>query len=138
MESTPPDRASRALQVVLASIFLLLGGWALLFPGVVEHLALRPEHYMGTAASRLFIACFGAQAILCGTVILTCRFTASTFLVFGCVGSIPFFCFNFYFLFVNPMFTDWMWLDFVGNVGILACGIAGWRLKRREASAAPS
>lgn len=30
------------------------------------------------------------------------------------------------------MFTDWMLLDFVGNLTILACGIGGFYLKRKE------
>ncbi|MBZ6379702.1 hypothetical protein B5C34_15135 [Pacificimonas flava] len=122
----------RVIQRCLALIFLLLGGWCLLFPGVVEELSLRPDYRHNDATTNLLLGCFGAQAMLCGTVIWFAEFRAVTFLVFGIVGSVPFFVFNWYFLFQREMFTLWMLLDFAGNLGILACGIAGWRLMRRE------
>lgn len=84
------------------------------------------------AATHELIGCFGAQAVLCATVILTTTFTARTFLLFGLIGSIPFFVFNYYFVFVQPIFTNWMLLDFLGNVGILLCGLAGWRFKLKD------
>ena len=123
---------ARHIQVSLALIFLLLGGWVLFFPGMVESLSFKPEHYIGTEASRVILGCFGAQAVLCGLVILTSKFTPRTFLVFGLFGSIPFFAFNYYFYFVRGIFSDWMLLDLAGNIGILACGIIGYRLSRKE------
>lgn len=122
------------IQRLLALIFIGLGGWCLLFPAVVEAIVMRPTYFVGNATSALFVACFGAQAILGGIVIFTSRFLPSTFLIFGLVGSIPFFGFNYYFYFVREMFTDWMLLDFVGNVGILACGLWGYRLSLQEAA----
>jgi len=123
------------VQRLLALIFLGLGGWCLLFPAVVESIVTLPAYYIGNATSALFVACFGAQAILAGVVIYTSRFLPSTFLIFGLVASIPFFGFNYYFYFVRCMFTDWMLLDFLGNVGILACGLWGYRLSLSEAVA---
>ena len=123
------------IQRALALIFIVLGGWCLLFPAVVESFVMRPAYYVGNSTSELFVACFGAQAILVGTVIYTSRFLPSTFLIFGIVASVPFFGFNYYFYFVRGMFTDWMVLDFVGNVGILACGLWGYRLSLKEAAA---
>jgi hypothetical protein len=120
------------LQRLLASIFLVLGTWCMLLPRVVETLVIRPEHQVLTATSAVFIACFGAQAVLCGTVIWVSRFTAKTFLAFGLLGSIPFFAFNVYFYFIEPIFTRWMLLDFIGNLAILACGLIGYRLAKRE------
>ena len=120
------------IQKFLGFIFLSLGLWALLFPATVERLVLAPEYYSGTVASAILVGCFGAQAVLCSVLIFTSQFKATTFLVFGLVGSVPFFVFNYYFVFVMPVFSDWMVLDFVGNIGILACGMAGWYLKRRE------
>lgn len=122
------------VQRTLASIFLGLGAWTLLFPEVVEGLGLRAEYFVGNDTSRLLLQCFGAQAMLVGTVILTSRFVPSTFLVFGIVASVPFFGFNYYFYFVRHMFTDWMLLDFVGNLLILGCGLLGYRLSTREAT----
>ena len=123
---------SASLQRFLASIFLVLGAWCMCLPRMVEQLTIRPEHQVLTATSSVFIACFGAQAVLCGAVIWFSKFTPKTFLAFGLLGSIPFFAFNYYFYFVEPIFTKWMLLDFAGNVAILACGLAGYWLSKRE------
>jgi hypothetical protein len=123
---------SASLQRFLASIFLVLGAWCMFLPRMVEQLTIRPEHQVLTATSSVFIACFGAQAVLCGAVIWFAKFTPKTFLAFGLLGSIPFFAFNYYFYFVEPIFTKWMLLDFAGNVAILACGLIGYWLSKRE------
>jgi hypothetical protein len=123
---------ARHIQNLLGSIFLLLGMWALFFPSVVETFVLAPEYFIGSTSSALLIGCFGAQAILCSILIFCTTFSARTFLVFGLMGSLPFFVFNYYFVFILPVFTDWMLLDFVGNVGILLCGIIGWQIRLRE------
>jgi len=123
------------VQKALALIFLGLGAWCLFFPATVEALTIRPEYRVGNATSALFIACFGAQAMLCGIVIYTSRFLPRTFLVFGLLASVPFFGFNYYFYFIKGMFTDWMLLDFAGNVGILAFSLLGYRLSARESAA---
>jgi hypothetical protein len=128
--------SSKHLQILLGLIFLTLGGWALLLPSQVEALALTPDYAIGNITSQVLFACFGAQAVLCGTVILASQFTSRTFLIFGIVGSLPFFVFNYYFVFVVPVFSKWMLLDVVGNIGILVCGIWGWRMKLHEQSAA--
>ena len=129
--------SARHLQFALAAIFIGLGGWCLLMPQLVETLVLKPQYQHLSPASALWIGCFGAQAVLVGIVIATSEFRARTFLFFGLAGSLPFFVFNWYFYFVAEMFTAWMLLDFVGNLGILACGLAGWRLlSRQEAGAA--
>ena len=125
----------RRIQLLLAFVFLSLGGWVLLYPGVVERLSLLPEFQHNSPTTRLLLGCFGAQAILCGTVIAFSEFKARTFLVFGLVGSIPFFIFNYYFLFVAKMFTPLMWLDFAGNVAILTLCVMGWRKLRHQGTA---
>ncbi len=114
------------IQRMLAGVFLGLGGWALIFPGTVEQLVFKPNYFVGNETSRLLLACFGAQAVLAGTIMALARFTPTTFLVFGLVGSIPFFIFNYYFVFVVEMFTHWMLLDFVGNVSIFALCMYGY------------
>lgn len=126
--------ASR-LQFILASIFLLLGGWCLLAPAMVIRLTFLPELANATDQARFLMGCFGAQAVLTGTLMLTARFTPITFLVFGLVGSIPFFVFNVWFVFIEPVLNNWMLLDFAGNLGILVTGLWGWRLARREEAA---
>lgn len=123
---------ARHVQRLLALIFIGLGGWCLLYPAAVEALVLRPEYRIGNATSTLLVACFGAQAVLAGIAVWGARFRPRMFLLFGVVASVPFFGFNYYFYFVRGMFTDWMLLDFAGNVGILACGLLGYRLGIRE------
>lgn len=123
---------SKSIQYFLALIFLGLGGWCLITPQMVEALVFRPAYQDMTATSAVLMGCFGAQAVLAGTVIATSEFKPRTFLIFGVVGSMPFFVFNFYFYYVAEMFTAWMLLDFAGNIGILTCGILGYRLKRAE------
>ena len=124
------------LQRFLGFIFLSLGLWALLLPAQVEQFTFSPNYVVGNATSAVLVGCFGAQAVLCAVLIFTTQFRAQTFLAFGVIGSVPFFVFNYYFVFVVPMFTHWMLLDFVGNLGILISGILGWRMKQREESTA--
>ena len=121
---------SRTLQICLSLNFILLGSWCLFFPGMVIEMTFRPESIPASDQARFIMGCFGAQAVLTGTIIWTARFTPTTFLVFGLAGSIPFFVFNFLFLFIEPVLNQWMLLDFAGNIGIFVIGIWGWRLSR--------
>ena len=121
---------SGAIQKCLAAIFLLLGGWCLTMPALVESLVFRPEFQHGTATTKILLGCFGAQAMLAGLLIYTTRFEPRSFLIFGVFASVPFFIFNYYFYFVEKIFTDWMLLDFVGNIAILALCILGYRKSR--------
>ncbi|MDU9006909.1 hypothetical protein [Sedimentitalea todarodis] len=123
---------AQRLQFLVALIFLVLGGWCLIFPAMVIRLTFLPEFAAATDQARFIMGCFGAQAVLTGTLMLTARFTPTTFLVFGLAGSIPFFAFNYWFVFVEPVLNQWMLLDFVGNLGILVAGIWGWRLSKQE------
>lgn len=125
---------SRNVQMLLALIFIGLGGWCLLMPRMVESLAFRPEYLHLSTTSMVLIGCFGAQAVLVGVVIATTQFRPSTFLVFGIAGSLPFFVFNYYFYFIVEVFTKWMLLDFVGNICIFTLSIIGYRLKLGEAA----
>lgn len=116
----------RRIQTLLAFVFFGLGGWALLFPSQVLSLGLRPELYTGDRVTAIIMGCFGAQAVLGGTVMLLTRFTPGAFLVFGLLGSFPFFGFNYYFVFVEEVFTPWMLLDVFGNIAILGLCTMGY------------
>jgi hypothetical protein len=113
-------------QRLIAVPFLGLGAWCLFFPGMVERLGFRPEHYQGTVASALMIGCFGAQAVLSGLFAAFSRFTRTTFLVYA-IALLPFFWFNYWFVFVVPVLNAWMALDFVANVAMLALCVIGYR-----------
>lgn len=123
---------SQHIQFALAGIFLGLGGWCIIDPDGVERLVLRPEFQHLSATSGLLIACFGAQAVLVAIVIAFSKFTPRTFLIFGVLGSLPFFVFNWYFVFTVEMFTPFMLIDFAGNMGILICCLLGYVLCRIE------
>ena len=53
-------------QRLIAAPFLILGGWCLFFPGMVERLGFRPEYLHASTSTAILIGCFGAQAILSG------------------------------------------------------------------------
>lgn len=114
-------------QFLLGLVFLLLGGWCLVAPHSVEYLSLKPEFHVLNEVSALLIGCFGAQAVLVSILIFWSEFKARTYIVFGLAGSIPFFVFNYYFVFVNPLFSNLMLLDFFGNVSILLICLWGAR-----------
>lgn len=113
-------------QRLIAVPFLVLGAWCLFFPQMVERLTFRPEHYLGTAASAVMIGCFGAQAMISGLFAAFSRFTHTTFLAYG-LALLPFFWFNYWFVFVVPLFNQWMMLDFAANVAMLALCVLGYR-----------
>jgi hypothetical protein len=111
----------------------VLGAWCLVFPGMVEQLAFRPEYRHGSATSALMMGCFGAQAVLSGLFAWFSRFTRATFLAYG-AALLPFFWFNYWFVFVVPMFTRWMLLDFGVNVVMLALCLIGYRASANRAT----
>jgi len=113
-------------QRLIAVPFLVLGAWCLLFPQMVERLGFTPEYYHGTTTTALMMGCFGAQAVLAGLFAFFSRFTRTTFLVYG-IALLPFFGFNYWFVFVVPMFNQWMLLDFAANVAMLALCVIGYR-----------
>ena len=113
-------------QRLIAVPFLALGAWCLLFPQMVERLGFTPEYYEGTPTTGLMMGCFGAQAVLAGLFAFFSRFTRTTFLAYG-IALLPFFWFNYWFVFVVPMFNQWMLLDFAANIAMLALCVIGYR-----------
>ena len=72
------------------------------------------------------MACFGAQACLAGLFATFSRFTSVTFLAYG-IALIPFFLFNYYFTFHDPIFTIMGLIDAIGNIGMLILCYIGWK-----------
>lgn len=118
-------------QRLIAVPFLLLGAWCLFFPHMVERLTFRPEFYHGTLTSAVLMGCFGAQAMLAGLFAAFSRFTRTTFLAYG-LALLPFFWFNYWFVFVVPLFNEWMMLDFAANVVMLILCVIGYRASLRS------
>lgn len=121
-------------QRLIAAPFLVLGAWCLLAPGMVARLTLRAELLPVDTLALVLIGCFGAQAVLAGLFAAFSRFTRATFLVYG-VALLPFFWFNYWFVFVVPVFNEWMLLDFGANLAMLALCVAGYHAASRRAAA---
>ena len=117
---------ARQAQGGIAAIFLVLGAWCLVAPQVVLDLGLRPEFRSDAAVIPVFVACFGAQAMLAGLFAATAIFTRRTFLLYG-IALLPFFVFDYWFLAVVPMFNEFILLDAIGNAVMLGLCWIGWR-----------
>ena len=114
------------IQSFIALVFFILGGWAALFPQHVIDTVFLPEYREGGRILPFATACFGAQALLSGLFAAFSRFTSLTFLVYG-IALLPFFAFNYYFTFHDPVFTSIGLLDAIGNVIMLALCYLGWK-----------
>lgn len=124
-------------QRLIALPFLVLGAWCVLAPGSVEALGIRPEHQHNSATTAVLIGCFGAQALLSGLFAAASRFTSLTFAVYA-AALLPFFWFNYYFVFVQPLMTYFMAIDFVANAAMLALCVWGYTLAKREERILPN
>ena len=124
--------SARTAQFLIAAVFLLLGGWALFAPASVIELAVTPTYRDSTYLTRFTMACFGAQAVLFGVMALVTRWNARSFSVFAAL-LLPFFAFNYWFHYREPVLTSIGMLDFAGNVTMLVLAVLGWRAARAEA-----
>lgn len=122
-------------QRLLALPFLILGAWCLVAPHMVERLGISPEYQHLSSTSALLMGCFGAQAVLGGLFIAFSRWTKATFAIYA-VALLPFFWFNYYFVFVVPVMTRWMALDLVSNLFMLGLCVWGYRIAPRSLVAA--
>lgn len=115
-----------SIQRAIAFPYLILGGWCLLAPRMVERLVINPEHQHLSATSAILIGCFGAQAVLGGLFIWFSRWQRRTFLIYA-VALVPFFWFNYWFVYEVPIFNRWLALDFGANAAMLALSLWGWK-----------
>ncbi|MEQ8410878.1 MAG: hypothetical protein RIC51_01385 [Erythrobacter sp.] len=122
---------ARFCQFLIAAVFLVLGGWALVAPASVIALAVTEAYRTDAFLTRFALACFGAQAVLFGMVALASQWTSHTFALYA-VLLIPFFVFNWYFHYEVPVLTSIGMLDFAGNVVMFAAAIVGWRAALAE------
>ncbi len=119
----------RTAQYLIATVFLILGGWALFAPGSVIDLAITEAYRENTFLTRFIMAGFGAQAMVFGIMALFVRFTSTAFLVFALV-LLPFFVFNWYFHYEVRVLTSIGMLDFAGNAVMFVLALFGWRAAR--------
>lgn len=116
----------RGIQLLLASVFFILGGWCLVAPDTVLALCFTPEYRSTDPIVPFLVGCFGAQAILAGLFAALSRFTRATFLAYG-LALLPFFVFDYWFFVVVPMLTWVGMLDAVGNAIMIGLCVLGWR-----------
>ena len=122
---------ARLSQMLIALVFLGLGGWALLAPSSVIDLAVTEAYRDEAFLTRFALACFGAQAVLFGLVALASKWTSRTFALYA-VLLLPFFVFNWYFHYEVPVLTSIGMLDFAGNAVMFLAAIVGWRAALAE------
>ena len=120
---------ARLAQFYISAVFLILGGWALFFPGHVIDLGFTDAYRENSFTTRFIMACFGAQAVLFGLVALAVRWSARTFLVFALL-LLPFFWFNYQFHYVVPVLTTYGMIDFAGNLTMFIASLIGWNATR--------
>ena len=114
------------IQRLIAAVFVILGGWALVHPASVIALCLRPE-FRGGAGMGFAVGCFGAQALIAGLFAATARFARATFAAYGAM-LVGFLLFDWWFYAVDPVLTPLgAGLDAAGNVAMLMLCAAGWR-----------
>ena len=119
------------IQRLIALPFLILGSWCLLAPTMVERLGVNPEYQHLSTTSAVLMGCFGSQAVLSGLFAWFSRFNRTTFLVYG-IALLPFFGFNYWFVYVVPVFNGWMALDLVSNAVMLGLCVWGWRTSTND------
>ena len=124
--AVPDPVRARRIQLFLAAVFLLLGGWCLVWPSSVLDLAIRAEWRSDDPIVPVLMAAFGAQAMIAGLFAATAIFTRRTFALYG-AALLPFFVFDYYFYAVEPMLTEVGLLDAVGNVLMLVLCWLGWK-----------
>jgi hypothetical protein len=117
---------STRIQWALAAVFFILGGWALLAPQSVIDLTFQPQFRSGGRILPFAVACFGSQGVISGLFAAFSRFTRATYLAYG-IALLPFFVFDYWFTFVDRIFTSVGLLDAAGNVVMLALCVIGWR-----------
>ncbi len=124
-----------AAQRLIASVFLVLGGWALFAPQSVIELAVNPEFRDDSFIARFAMACFGAQACIFGLMSLVVRYTSAGFLAFALI-LLPFFVFDWYFHSVVPVLNSIGMVDLAGNLVMFGLAIYGWRKAKLEEAVA--
>ncbi len=119
--------SAKMTQFAIGAVFLVLGGWALLFPASIIELTIRPEYQSKDFLAIFAIGCFGAQACLFALVAFTARFTQRTFAAYG-IALLPFFAFNWYFYSEVPVLNELGMMDLLGNLIMLGLCWHGWRV----------
>ncbi len=113
--------ASQRLQGVL---FLFMGGLCVLAPGPVLHLSVAKSLPLDDAVLRLVFQCFGAQACLCGLLLLVAKMDAWAFQAWA-MAMLPFLVFDACFWWNGTLTAFGAGGDCLGNLLFIACSYRG-------------
>jgi hypothetical protein len=95
--------------------------------------SLAPQYALTNSTTSLLMRCFGAQAMTAGFLLRTSNVTTTSFTAFG-VSMIPYLGFNAWFI-IGPgrdFFTNWLWMDFVGNMVFLSGSLFAAKLLKDD------
>ncbi|KAJ3408347.1 hypothetical protein HDU80_006031 [Chytriomyces hyalinus] len=121
-------------------VFTGMGLASVLFPETALRLFLADDAYTSILAkggktvipaARIIFQCFGSQAALCGTLILTSEFTAATFKTFG-LAMIPYFLFDYWAWKHNFVSTLGAVGDGLGNIVFAGASYLGYKALTRD------
>jgi hypothetical protein len=114
-------------QFWMGSVFTGMGLATMFFPEIVMRLSLDQNyiHYAFGAQGmnpvvKFVTQCFGSQAALCGTLILSSRFTKNTFKIFG-FCMIPYLIFDVLAYQFGPLSLFGAVGDGLGNIIFITC-----------------
>jgi hypothetical protein len=96
-------------------------------------LSLEPQYALTNRTTSLLMRCFGAQAMTAGLLLGTSNMTVTSFTAFG-VSMIPYLGFNAWFI-IGPgrgFFTNWLWMDVVGNMVFLSGSLFAAKLLKGD------
>eukprot|EP01113_Clastostelium_recurvatum_P031943 TRINITY_DN4045_c0_g1_i1.p1 TRINITY_DN4045_c0_g1~~TRINITY_DN4045_c0_g1_i1.p1 ORF type:complete len:164 (+),score=20.04 TRINITY_DN4045_c0_g1_i1:50-493(+) len=121
-------------QFVMGTLFTGMGLAVIALPDLTLRLSVPHEFlYRGViegggipASTVLMAQCFGAQASLAGLLILSSKFTASTYRVFG-LAMAPFFAFDVWGYAAGRLTAFGALGDGFGNLVFSVCCYLGWR-----------
>lgn len=114
-------------QRVQGSLFLLMGGACVVFPRLLLQLSLRDFQASSSTDHHLLplvFACFGAQACLCGLLLLTTQMNEQSFKMWA-LGMFPFIVFDVCFYQNGTLTAFGAGGDFVGNVIFILTSVYG-------------
>lgn len=120
---------------MLGGVFSLMGLGTMLFPETLMRLSFKKDlALIQSSELTLTFRCFGAQATLCGLLLLSSRFTRTTYRNFG-LAIVPFFVFD-WAAWQAGLLTEFGAIgDALGNIVFSTCCYLGWKKHADDAEA---
>ena len=134
MKKSRSFSSSFPFQSVMGGAFTMMGVTTMLFPRQILELSFNKRFLSDlspTKSETLLTSCFGAQASLCGMLILSSTFTKKTYKYFG-IAILPFFVFDYYFWQIEALTTFGAVGDLAGNVLFSLCCYFGYQEAKNE------